>query len=597
MFQYVWFDKNKDSHKTIKQDFSDFITYEDIEGIAPSYWAEHCTECAVPLCYNNCLHWEERIDKKCRKFEYGIKRGKNNKSSFDATLKLKKWGKIETKFYSRYISPKKIILLDFINYYLSKIVRMFSHTISFISPTMKLSGFLEYIKQVCLKKVGKKFVFDTFLVSAYLHEETPVSLYFEIYNPNEVLTRKSIKLQPGFNKIGLEIDIDNEAVNDSTRVRIYGSEDTICEVTFFFLDFVLLKESGKLKLLSNQSEPANKVKCVVWDLDNTVWDGILIESDKDKLELRDNVLETIKWLDNRGIIQCIASKNNADDAESVLKRLGIDDYFVYKFIDWNPKSLNISEMAKLINININTFAFIDDSENERREVNKYLPSVRVYDETQINEFNILPEFDITITDDSKNRRHMYQLDKSRDEYKTKKNLNKLEFLNQCEFVANIYHIDNEERRNRSYELLLRTNQLNLSGKKYSVDEFNSLLEANYENIYILYLDDKFGPYGQSMFLSVTLEDDTVIVEEFALSCRIAGKYVESAIFNWISKKFLNKNIQLIGKNNNKNQLLINTLIDIGFERKTKESDSDLILYHDKDKEYRGCDIVRIIDNT
>ena len=75
-----------------------------------------------------------------------------------------------------------------------------------------------------------------------------------------------------------------------------------------------------------QSRTAKKV--LLLDLDNTLWNGILIEADAQKLELRPQILETIKWLDERGIIQCVASKNDYEQVYPLLEELGLAEYFL-----------------------------------------------------------------------------------------------------------------------------------------------------------------------------------------------------------------------------------------------------------------------------
>ena len=596
MFQYVWYDKNKFTGRTIMPLPSEYISFDDVERINNIYWCEHCTECAVPLCYNNCANWEARIDKKCRRFAYGIKKSPA-KNSFAATVELKKWGKIESIYFDRALTPSQANVLDKTNFYISNILKGISKLLRLISPTLKISGFFEFIKDKSFAKIGKKEKPSCFLVSCFLHNENPCSLFFEMYNKNTVFVRQTLELKHGFNQIVIDLETYSQQLDNVARVRIFGAEDTTCEATFYFLDFVKLKASGKIKLLPKDNKPAEKVKCVVWDLDNTMWNGILIEADPQTLKLREGVLETIQWLDNRGIIQGIASKNDEQNAVAVLKRLGIYDYFVCQRINWMPKSLNINEMAKELNINVNTFAFVDDSVHERSELSENIPAVRVYKETDIVDFATLPEFDVPITEDSKNRRNLYLINRSRNDYKAKLNLNHFDFLRQCELIADISHIENAEQKKRSYELLLRTNQLNLSGKRYEEEEFESYVSQNDKNIYILSLKDKFGTYGQSMFLYVQADDKSININEFALSCRIAGKYVESAVMKWLTEKYGNKDIVLIGKNNKKNALLINTLKQIGFDQIEQEDQGDLVLRHSQQADFENSDIVNVNDAT
>jgi len=81
------------------------------------------------------------------------------------------------------------------------------------------------------------------------------------------------------------------------------------------------------------------IKCVVWDLDHTLWDGILLENED--VRLHENVAEIIKTLDNRGILQSIASKNDAQTAMKKLEQLGLAEYFLYPQINWNAKSSSV----------------------------------------------------------------------------------------------------------------------------------------------------------------------------------------------------------------------------------------------------------------
>ena len=100
------------------------------------------------------------------------------------------------------------------------------------------------------------------------------------------------------------------------------------------------------------------VKCVVWDLDNTLWDGILLE-DK-TVRLRQRVTEIIKTLDERGILHSIASRNDPQAALAKLSELKLQDYFLYQQINWNSKASSLESIASAIGIHLETLAFVDD---------------------------------------------------------------------------------------------------------------------------------------------------------------------------------------------------------------------------------------------
>src|SRR5436309_16001842 len=117
------------------------------------------------------------------------------------------------------------------------------------------------------------------------------------------------------------------------------------------------------------------IKCVVWDLDNTVWDGILLEDST--VTLRPHVVEILKTLDARGILHSIASKNDHATALAKLKEFGLDEYFLYPQMNWNSKAANVQSIVTSINIGMDTVAFMDDDPFEREEIRHSLPEVLV----------------------------------------------------------------------------------------------------------------------------------------------------------------------------------------------------------------------------
>src|ERR1700730_5019533 len=108
------------------------------------------------------------------------------------------------------------------------------------------------------------------------------------------------------------------------------------------------------------------VKCLVWDLDNTLWQGTLLEDPS--VQLSSEIRDVITTLDSRGILQSVASKNDFDLAWKRLEDFGIAEYFVLPRIGWGRKSDSIVEIAGQLNFALSAVAFIDDLPNERAEV-------------------------------------------------------------------------------------------------------------------------------------------------------------------------------------------------------------------------------------
>ncbi len=151
------------------------------------------------------------------------------------------------------------------------------------------------------------------------------------------------------------------------------------------------------------------IKCVVWDLDNTVWDGILLEDAE--VTLRPHVVHILKTLDERGILHSIASRNDHDVAMAKLKEFGIDEYFLYPQINWGSKAASITQIAQDINIGLDAIAFVDDQPFEREEVAFTHDKVLCVDSALLEDFLDHPELNPRfITEDSRLRRRMYQAD-------------------------------------------------------------------------------------------------------------------------------------------------------------------------------------------
>ena len=152
-----------------------------------------------------------------------------------------------------------------------------------------------------------------------------------------------------------------------------------------------------------------QIKCVIWDLDNTVWEGVLSEGGAGVL--KPGVEKTILELDRRGIIQSVSSKNDFDNAKKVLEERGLWEYFLCPQISWNNKSEGIGRILDLLNIKPEATAFVDDSAFERDEVRYVHPNVRVYDALETEDLPEKPEFQVRfITEDAVRRREMYRAD-------------------------------------------------------------------------------------------------------------------------------------------------------------------------------------------
>ena len=159
-------------------------------------------------------------------------------------------------------------------------------------------------------------------------------------------------------------------------------------------------------------ETEQAVKCLVWDLDNTLWDGVLLEDPQ--VSLRPEVADIVRTLDERGILHSIASRNDHGLAMEKLRQFELADYFLCPQINWNPKSASVEGIAKNLCLALDTFAFVDDQPFERAEVSFAHPKVLCIDAAELSGIPALkrmhPRF---ITEESKSRRLLYMSDGKR----------------------------------------------------------------------------------------------------------------------------------------------------------------------------------------
>lgn len=274
-----------------------------------------------------------------------------------------------------------------------------------------------------------------------------------------------------------------------------------------------------------------RVKCVVWDLDNTVWDGVLLEGDD--LRLNQDVVEVIRELDALGVLHSIASKNDHDAAIAKLVEFGIEEYFIYPQIGWSAKSEGIRQIAKSINIGIDALAFVDDQEFERAEVGHAVPEVIVVDVADVHEAVKAPEFRPRfVTAESAERRHLYRTQIARAEAQESFVGPSDEFLASLEMVFSIKHARQEDLQ-RAEELTVRTNQLNSTGRTYSYEELDALRTSPDHLLLVATLDDRFGGYGTIGLCLVEKGEAAWYLRLLLMSCRVVSRGVGTVLLNHV----------------------------------------------------------------
>lgn len=543
----------------------------EITAVRPAMWEEHCLECAAPACFESCVHYQARSDGRCKRFENGLLTFAEEKACCGqgVHVKFRKWGNMMTVLFPAMLSEAEYQRLWKKNEGAGKLLGMVES--GPLPRSLRWQGIRipEFLRRRSLRNLsGLDNTAEAFVFHGYSYSEESYRLIVEVYDDHTPVYKTSIPVEPGENMAVIQ-NLSAECSKANHLVKIYPENNVEAELDILWCDFV----QGR-PVFSEQ--PAAKVKCVVWDLDNTLWDGTLIETeDPAALRLKSGVLEVIKELDSRGIIQSVASKNDHGAAMAVLERLGVAEYFLYPQIHWNPKSGSVEQIAKSLNIGMDSLAFVDDTAFERSQVASVWPQVRTYDAADAGRLPALPEFDVPVTAESKARRAMYRAEEKRNTLMQAGQTDIADFIRRCNLRMHLFEPVTQEAKLRCYELIVRTNQLNMSGRKYTAEEFAEVLARPGHKNFAFSCADDFGEYGIVGFGQYRVEEETLVFTEFAMSCRVAGKFVESALFAHLLKAENCKAGKFRVVKTRKNILLRNTLEQIGFE--TAEA-AESILY-------------------
>ena len=525
-------------------------------------WGEHCIECAAPGCYKSCDLYDPRRDGGCRRFEYGFAKNRSFPSArgYGAEIVFKKWGKLEAPGNARLIGRSRLRWLE----------RLLEWPVALVNNTgiliwratgKVLFPRLSYaLLESRVRKAHRDIddLPDAFLVELYNPGPQPIVLQISIWSKLDLASRPApyierLEIPTGYFRRDIPAARFAQVVESGApfNVSITPEGDATPHLVVLTLDFVKFKDAPQpavkpdakpdAKLEGKMGGKQPGVKCVVFDLDNTLWDGTLLEDSN--VTLRPGVVETIKALDQRGILLSVASKNPHDLAWSKLGDFGLQDYFLYPAINWSPKSQNIKETARKLNIGLDTFVFIDNSSFEREEVSKALPVVEALDPADhLDGLLDHPRLRGSSSSEARNRRRFYQDAIVRDgvmagfgDY--------IEFLRSCEIVLEIRPYMSADRQ-RTEELVQRTNQLNFSGRRYERSQLAEIVADQSLDKWVLSCSDKFGSYGVIGFCVSRRLPGEVLVEDLMLSCRIQGKFLEQALFSFLVRQHPAKTLRV-----------------------------------------------------
>ena len=290
-------------------------------------------------------------------------------------------------------------------------------------------------------------------------------------------------------------------------------------------------------------------KCLVIDLDNTLWGGIVGQDGIDNLELGsagigESFVQFQKLLLNfyrSGIFLAVCSKNNYEDAVEVIEKhpdmVLRKEFFSSLRINWMDKATNITSIANELNIGTDAIVFIDDNPAECELVKQKMPEVEVVNLVgepdnyiqQLLSVTSLQTFSLTEEDLSRNT--MHNADEKRKEAE-------LSFINLDDYYKSLdmrayISVDNPAQVSRVAQLTQKTNQFNLTTRRYSTEEIKNFMSSPEHKVFTLRLVDKFGDNGIVLVAVIKTSAIKWTIDTLLMSCRVIGRQAETALLNFI----------------------------------------------------------------
>ena len=376
----------------------------------------------------------------------------------------------------------------------------------------------------------------------------------------------------------------------------FGSKEIFSDRNWYFARCRLsvkglnILTDALLQVINRFSNAASKV--LVLDCDNTLWGGIIGEDGLQGIILGQDGIGTayvdfqreIVKLENNGIIIVLASKNNDKDVWEVfdkhsdmyLKR----EHIVTSKINWNEKAFNLQEVAKELDLGLDSFVFWDDNPLERDKMRTLLPQVLTVDVPNdivkwprlLRTINCFAKFNVTAEDKKKSNQYKSRAKfindlKGVDDIKT--------YLTSLNLSPETFQL-NETNIARAEQLCIKTNQFNVRTKRHTAADLQNLKKDNQDFVFLVKLGDKYGDHGiVSLVCLSKIDDDLIFLDTFLMSCRVLGRHLEAWILSEIVKRIKKENAKfLIAEfvDTKRNSLALQFLNTYGFEKVTQGSD-------------------------
>lgn len=283
-------------------------------------------------------------------------------------------------------------------------------------------------------------------------------------------------------------------------------------------------------------EFSENIRLIIWDLDETFWDGTLTEGG---ISYRDDHHQLVIDLAKRGIMSAICSKNEHEPIEALLKEKGLWDYFIFPSIDWTPKGPRIKAMLETIGLRAASTLFLDDNAMNLAQAEHVNPGLNCALPDVIQHLRDAPQ--LRGKDDSGlTRLAQYKVTEKKAEAAKVTGGDTAAFLRQSNVKVFIEY-DVEAHLDRAVELVNRTNQLNFTKNRLPDDpemakqELSKRLAHNTTDAALIRVRDDFGDYGFVGFYMTKRVNNSRTLEHFCFSCRTLNMYIEHWVYAFLGR--------------------------------------------------------------
>lgn len=412
----------------------------------------------------------------------------------------------------------------------------------------QIEEYIKYVDFLSERLKGKKF----YIISLYTY------FNFSIVMRNKEIENIVLEFNNNANN-----KMDARFIDISKFIRNYSNNEIMDEKYYYLYNCVIdpkYKEKFFEWFMNEKKKyEISRKKCLVVDFDNTLWNGIIGEDGIENIQIGGgypgnafyDFQKLLIEIKNVGVILCGATKNNKSDVEELFEirkdmPLKKDDFVVIES-SWESKDIMISNISKKINILFDDIVFIDDSEYEREVIKCRLPNVTVLDFPKepymmlnyfSSEFKNLFYIE-KVTQENEDKTKQYLLRGQVEEYKSG-------FENEDDFIKSLniqveYQKLNDANIERIVELINKSNQFNLTTKRYSKQEISEM--KNDSIIRALNVSDKFGNHGITAIAIINLKEDIAYIDTFLMSCRIIGRKIEYTFLDLILEELKEMNIK------------------------------------------------------